>query len=221
MRQPEGIRIAIVGKPNAGKSSLANAILKDQRTIVSDIAGTTRDAVDLPCTFKNEHFTLIDTAGLRPRAKRDTSVEVFSAIRTEKAIRRADLTLLVIDLASGITAQDRKIAQLILEENKPCLIVLNKFDLYHPGAKKKSRIEEGTEHVKRELFFLDYAPVIFTSAKSGFHLDRLLEAVRYVAAQLQQKIPTALLNRTIEDAVHDLCRAFRAGLLPDSIDDDR
>jgi len=102
-----GIKLAIVGKPNAGKSSLVNAILKDERTIVSDIAGTTRDAVDLPYSFEGENFTLIDTAGLRPRAKRDHSVEVFSAMRTEKAVRRADLCVLVIDLAAGITSMDR------------------------------------------------------------------------------------------------------------------
>jgi GTP-binding protein len=107
-----GIKLAIVGKPNAGKSSLVNAILRDERTIVSEIAGTTRDAVDLPYTFQGERFTLIDTAGLRPRGKRDNSVEVFSAMRTEKAVRRSDLCVLVIDIAAGITAQDRKIAQL-------------------------------------------------------------------------------------------------------------
>ena len=114
-----GIKLAIVGKPNAGKSSLVNAILHDQRTIVSDIAGTTRDAIDLPCEFDGEKFTLIDTAGLRPRAKRDTSVEVFSAMRSERAIRRAGLCILVIDLAAGVSSQDRKIAQEVLKENKP------------------------------------------------------------------------------------------------------
>jgi GTP-binding protein len=200
-RQPEGIRIAIVGKPNAGKSSLANAIVQDERTIVSDIAGTTRDAVDLPCTFKGEHFTLIDTAGLRPRAKRDTSVEVFSAMRTEKAIRRADLTLLVIDLATGITAQDRKIAQLILEENKPCLIVLNKFDLYHPGAKKKSRIEEATEHVKRELFFLNYAPFAIVSAKTNESVEMILKEAIKIRNQSRTIPGTGQLNRILQKAI--------------------
>jgi GTP-binding protein len=131
--EEKGIRLAVVGKPNAGKSSLVNAILRDERTIVSDIAGTTRDAIDLPYDFDGERFTLIDTAGLRQRSRRDSSVEVFSAMRTEKAIRRCDLCLLVIDLAAGVSAQDRKIAQLILKEKKPCLIVLNKFDLFHPG----------------------------------------------------------------------------------------
>jgi GTP-binding protein len=201
MRQPEGIRIAIVGKPNAGKSSLANAILQDQRTIVSDIAGTTRDAIDLPCKFKNEYFTLIDTAGLRPRSKRDTSVEVFSAMRTEKAIRRADLCLLVIDLASGITAQDRKIAQLILSENKPCLIVLNKFDLYHPGAKKKARMDEATDHVKRELFFLDYAPFVVVSAKENDSVELVLKEAIKIRNQAQKYPTTGILNRILQKAI--------------------
>ncbi len=201
MRQPEGIRIAIVGKPNAGKSSLANAILQDQRTIVSDIAGTTRDAIDLPCKFKNEYFTLIDTAGLRPRSKRDTSVEVFSAMRTEKAIRRADLCLLVIDLASGITAQDRKIAQLILSENKPCLIVLNKFDLYHPGAKKKARMDEATDHVKRELFFLDYAPFVVVSAKENDSVELVLKEAIKIRNQSQKYPTTGILNRILQKAI--------------------
>jgi len=200
-KQPEGMRIAIVGKPNAGKSSLANAILHDQRTIVSEVAGTTRDAIDLPCTFQKEHFTLIDTAGLRPRSRRDTSVEVFSAMRTEKAIRRADLTLLVIDLAAGITAQDRKIAQLILAEEKPCLIVLNKFDLYHPGAKRKARIEDATEHVRRELFFLDYAPFVIVSAKENEAVEQVLKQSLRIRNE-SRKIPgTGQLNRILQAAI--------------------
>ncbi len=200
-KQPEGMRIAIVGKPNAGKSSLANAILNDQRTIVSDVAGTTRDAIDLPCVFQKETFTLIDTAGLRPRSRRDSSVEVFSAMRTEKAIRRADLVLLVIDLAAGITAQDRKIAQLILEEKKPCLIVLNKFDLYHPGAKRKARIEDATEHVRRELFFLDYAPFVIVSAKENEAVEQVLKQSIRIRNE-SRKIPgTGQLNRILQAAI--------------------
>ncbi len=195
-----GIKLAIVGKPNAGKSSLVNAILNDQRTIVSDIAGTTRDAVDLPCEFAGEKFTLIDTAGLRPRSKRDTSVEVFSAMRSERAVRRADLCVLVIDIAAGISAQDRKIAQKILEENKPCLIVLNKFDLYHPDAPKKARLDEAKEHVRRELFFLSYAPYCVVSAKSGQAVDQVLKQVLAIR-KAAQKIPgTGQLNRLLQQA---------------------
>ena len=196
-----GIKLAIVGKPNAGKSSLVNAILKDERTIVSEIAGTTRDAVDLPYSFDGENFTLIDTAGLRPRGKRDNSVEVFSAMRSEKAIRRADLCVLVIDLAAGVTAQDRKIAQLILEEKKPCLIVLNKFDLFHPGANCKERVEEATEHVRRELFFLSYAPFVACSAKTGDSTDHVLKKAIAIKKGAQDIPGTGKLNRILQAAL--------------------
>lgn len=195
-----GIKLAIIGKPNAGKSSLVNAILKDERTIVSEIAGTTRDAIDLPYTFAGERFTLIDTAGLRPRGKRDSSVEVFSAMRTEKAIRRSDLCVLVIDLAAGISAQDRKIAQLILEEKKPCLIVLNKFDLYHPDAPRNARLEEATEHVRRELFFLSYAPFVAVSAKKGQAVDHVLKEALKIRDKAQNLPGTGVLNRILHQA---------------------
>ena len=195
-----GIKLAIVGKPNAGKSSLVNAILQDQRTIVSDIAGTTRDAIDLPCEFAGEKFTLIDTAGLRPRSKRDTSVEVFSAMRTDRSVRRADLCILVIDLAAGITAQDRKIAQKILEEKKPCLIVLNKFDLYHPDAPMKARKDEAKEHVQRELFFLSYAPALTVSAKSGQAVELVLKEVLKIRKAAKNVPSTGKLNRMLHEA---------------------
>jgi GTP-binding protein len=196
-----GIKLAIVGRPNAGKSSLVNAILKDERTIVSEIAGTTRDAVDLPYSYSGENFTLIDTAGLRPRGKRDNSVEVFSAIRTEKAIRRADLCVLVIDLAAGVTAQDRKIAQLILEEKKPCLIVLNKFDLYHPGADYKDRVAEAEDHVRRELFFLSYAPFVACSAKTGNSTEHVLKKALAIKKGAQDIPGTGKLNRILQAAM--------------------
>lgn len=195
-----GIKLSIVGKPNAGKSSLVNAILNDDRTIVSDIAGTTRDAIDLPYTFQGEPFTLIDTAGLRPRGKRDTSVEVFSAMRTEKAIRRSDLCALVIDLAEGITAQDRKIAQVILEEKKPCVIVLNKFDLYHPDSSHGERLKQATEHVRRELFFLHYAPFVVCSAKTGKSVDGLLREALKTRDGAKKMPGTGQLNRILQDA---------------------
>lgn len=198
-----GIKLAIVGKPNAGKSSLVNAILKDERTIVSNIAGTTRDAIDLPYSFQGENFTLIDTAGLRPRGKRDNSVEVFSAMRTEKAIRRSDLCVLVIDLAAGITSMDRKIAQTILEEKKPCLIVLNKFDLYHPGADRKARLEEASEHVKKELFFLHYAPFVACSAKTGGSVEHVLKEALKIRKGAQNIPGTGQLNRILQQAFEE------------------
>ena len=195
-----GIRLAVIGKPNAGKSSLVNAILKDDRTIVSEIAGTTRDAVDLPCEFGGERFTLVDTAGLRPRSRRDSSVEVFSAMRTEKAIRRCDLCLLVIDLASGVSAQDRKIAQLVLKERKPCLIVLNKFDLFHPGGRMKDRRKEAGEQVRRELFFLHYAPFVCISAKEGTAVNDVFKETLAIRKGAQDVPTTGTLNRFLQQA---------------------
>ena len=195
-----GIQLAIVGKPNAGKSSLINAILEDERTIVSEIAGTTRDALDVPYDFEGERFTLVDTAGLRPRVKRDSSVEVFSAMRSEKAIRRADLCLLVIDLAAGVSAQDRKIAQLIVNEQKPCLIVLNKFDLFHPGAAMDERKKEAEEQVRRELFFLHYAPFICVSAKEGKAVHEVIKEALSIRKSAQNVPSTGVLNRMLKQA---------------------
>ncbi len=195
-----GIKLAVIGKPNAGKSSLVNAILKDDRTIVSEIAGTTRDAVDLPCSFQGEKFTLIDTAGLRPRARRDSPVEVFSAMRTGKAIRRADLCVLVIDLASGITAMDRTIARMIIDEKKPCIVALNKFDLYHPGADRKARLEEATAHVRKELFFLSHAPFVACSAKTGGSVEHVLKESLKIRKGAQNIPGTGQLNRILQQA---------------------
>jgi GTP-binding protein len=191
----EGLKIAIVGRPNAGKSSLINAILKDDRTIVSEIAGTTRDAVDVPYEFLGELHTLIDTAGLRRRTKMDSSVEVFSAMRAERSIRRADICLLVIDCAEGVSAQDRKIARIIQDEKKPCLIVLNKFDLYHPGAQKNVRLEEVTEHVRTELFFLAYAPYVCVSALKNQSIGLVFAKLAEIRKHAQEPITTGKLNR--------------------------
>lgn len=196
----EGLKIAIVGKPNAGKSSLINAILKDERTIVSEIAGTTRDAIDIPYEFGEERHTLIDTAGLRKRQQMDTSVEVFSAMRTEKSIRRADICLLAVDLAAGISAMDRKIAQTIKEERKPCLIVLNKWDLYHPGGNRKDRLEQAEEEIRRELFFLAYAPFAAVSAKEGQHIAQIFNHITKIRDAARNPITTGRLNKLLSDA---------------------
>lgn len=131
------------------------------------MAGTTRDAIDIPYTHDGNGYVLIDTAGMRPRNKRDTSVEVFSAMRSEKAIRRADICLLVIDMAAGVTQQDRRIGSIIAKESKPCIIIVNKFDLYCPEAPMSARKEAVKEHISENLFFLDYAPVSIVSAKGG------------------------------------------------------
>ncbi len=227
--RPAGpLKIAIVGRPNVGKSSIINALTNSSRVIVSPIPGTTRDSVDVPFEVETEgvrsKYVLIDTAGLRKARKVDDSIEFYSAQRTVDSIARCDIAVLVIDAESGILEQDKKIADKIVEERRACILVVNKWDLFDEEVRESRRMEiakradkdkvrrEGQPRllttlmefgawVQEKLFFLDYAPVIFTSAKSGFHLDRLLEAVRYVAAQLQQKIPTALLNRTLRDAV--------------------
>ncbi len=198
---PAPCSIAVVGRPNVGKSSLINAILDDERTIVSDVAGTTRDAVDIPYERGGARYTLIDTAGIRKRTKRDSSVEVFSVMRSERSIRRADLCLLVIDSAGGVTAMDRKIARKILEENKPCLVILNKFDLFHPDAPKRARIEELQAHVQRELFFLHYAPLVAVSALKGQFLRKIFGGIERVHRAANAPIGTGELNRVLKQAI--------------------
>jgi GTP-binding protein len=219
------LKLAIVGRPNVGKSSIINALTESERVVVSPIPGTTRDAVDVPFEVVTEgvrqSYVLIDTAGLRKTRRVDDSIEFFSVKRAEESIARCDIVILVLDAETGITEQDKKVADRIVEARRACIVVVNKWDLVN-DAIRKARVEEierrqtkASRHapnvmttlsefgewVQEHLFFLDYAPVIFTSAKSGFHLERLLEAVRYVAAQLQQKVPTAILNRTLRDAV--------------------
>ena len=196
----EGLKVAVVGKPNAGKSSLINAILDDERTIVSDIAGTTRDAVDIPYVWNGETHNIIDTAGLRQRSRMDDSVEVFSAMRTERSIRRADICLLVVDLDAGVSSMDRKIARMIQDENKPCLIIANKFDLYHPDAPKRSRLEEAEDHLRRELFFLSYAPFICVSALKNHSIQHVFKNIEDVRQASQNTLGTGPLNRILQDA---------------------
>lgn len=197
----EAVKIAIVGRPNVGKSSLINALLNDQRAIVSNLAGTTRDAVDVPYERNDKSYLLIDTAGIRKRTRRDTSVEVFSVMRSERSIRRADICLLVIDASSGVTSQDRRIAKTVIEENKPCIVVLNKFDLYHPDAKYRDRIEQFREELGDDLFFLPYAPKVAISAKQRDHLGKIFEAVERVVEVAANPAPTATLNRLLQAAI--------------------
>lgn len=192
------IKVAVVGRPNAGKSSLVNAILQDKRTIVSEVAGTTRDAIDVPYLHDGQPYVLIDTAGMRPRSRRDTSVEVFSAMRSEKAIRRADICLLVIDIAAGITQQDRRIAGIIAEEGKPCIIIVNKFDLFHPNAPRKERMAEVEEQVRRELFFINYAPFIATSAKKAEGVEIIFKVITRIRRESRNLPTTGQLNRLIQ-----------------------
>jgi len=219
------LKLAIVGRPNVGKSSLVNALTHSARVVVSPIPGTTRDSVDVPFEVETDGvrqtYVLIDTAGLRKTRRVDDSVEFFSVKRAEESIVRCDMAVLVIDAEAGITEQDKKIADRIVAEHKACIVVVNKWDLLgdavrqariqeidrrrrketQRGPKLMTTLSEFGAWVQERLFFLDYAPVIFTSAHSGFNLDRLLEAVRYVAAQLEQKVPTSILNRALQDAV--------------------
>jgi len=220
------LKLAIVGRPNVGKSSIINALTQSARVIVSPVPGTTRDSIDVPFEVETDgvrqQYVLIDTAGMRKTRRVDDSIEFYSVQRAVDSIERCDIAVLVLDAEAGITEQDKKIADNIVEARKACIVVVNKWDLVAESVRqvreeeiekriKKQRTEgqakiistlgEFGQWVQDKLFFLDYAPVIFTSAKSGFHLDRLLEAVRYVAAQLQQKIPTAILNRTLRDAI--------------------
>jgi GTP-binding protein len=221
------LKLAIIGRPNVGKSSLINALTRSERVIVTPIPGTTRDAVDVPFEVETDgvrqQYILIDTAGVRQNRRIDNSIEFYSVKRTEDSIARCDIAILVLDAEAGITAQDKKVAGKIVEERRACIVVINKWDLVTDDVTKarKDEVERRTkkegrgkskeqtmttlsefgEWVQKYLFFLDYAPVIFTSAKTGFHLERLLEAVRYVAAQLKQKVPTSLLNRALNDAI--------------------
>ncbi len=222
---PAPLKLAIVGRPNVGKSSIINSLTQSERVVVSPIPGTTRDAVDVPFEVETDgvrqSYVLIDTAGLRKTRRVDDSIEFFSVKRTEESIARCDMAILILDAEMGITEQDKKVADQIVAGHKACIVVVNKWDLMDEAV-RKARLEEIERRNKRQnrdkpnimttlsefgewvqehLFFLDYAPVIFTSAKSGFHLDRLLEAIRYVAAQLTQSIPTSILNRTLQDAV--------------------
>lgn len=200
-RSQEPVKIAIVGRPNVGKSSLINALLNDHRAIVSDVAGTTRDAVDVPYERDGKSYLMIDTAGIRKRTRRDTSVEVFSVMRSERSIRRADICLLVIDASSGVTTQDRRIAKTVIDENKPCIVVLNKFDLYHPDAKYRDRIEQFREELGDDLFFLPYAPKVAISAKQRDHLGKIFEAVEKVVSASIDPIPTGILNRLLQSSI--------------------
>src|SRR6185295_18281473 len=200
------LKLAIVGRPNVGKSSIINALTKSERVIVSPIPGTTRDAIDVPFEVETDgvrqKYILIDTAGMRKKGRVDDSIEFFSVKRSEDSIERADICILVLDAEEGIIEQDKKIAAKITEARKACEEEIDRRNRKDRGhGKRLSTLVEFGEWVQDLLFFLDYAPVIFTSAKSGFHLDRLLEAVRYIAAELQKKVPTSILNRTLHDAV--------------------
>jgi len=197
------LALAIVGRPNAGKSSLINSILRDARTIVSELPGTTRDAVDILYERDDERFLLIDTAGMRARSKHSTSVEVFSVMRAERTVRRAHLCVLVIDLTSGVTSQDKRIAGLIQKAEKPCIIVLNKWDLVKPTRGAKAAMNLTIADVRERLFFLEYAPVLVASALTGENVDQLFQLIKTVRRAAQIRIGTGVLNRMLRAAFEE------------------
>ncbi len=206
-------KIAIIGRPNVGKSSLVNALLNDKRTIVSEIAGTTRDAIDIPYEFDGRKFILVDTAGIRHRSKHNTSVEVFSVMRSENAISRADLNLIVIDATMGVTTQDKKIAGLMQEAKKAAIIVLNKWDLVRPEDKDRERevLREKIDRIRAEMFFVSYAPIVVVSAKDQENLPRLFNMIEKVRQHAQRKVGTGELNRILALAVERQPPPIRSG----------
>jgi GTP-binding protein len=194
------IALAIIGRPNAGKSSLINALLRDRRTIVSEIPGTTRDAIDIEYERDGKRYLFIDTAGIRQRSKHSSSVEVFSVMRAERTISRADICVLVVDAAEGIKAQDRRVAASIQKARKACLIALNKWDLVRGHGKRREVMENAIADARAELFFIDYAPVLVTSALTGEHADRIFKMIERIRRAAQQHIGTGKLNRILRAA---------------------
>ncbi|MEY2598291.1 MAG: hypothetical protein RLZZ142_550, partial [Verrucomicrobiota bacterium] len=210
-RRAEPLKIALVGRPNVGKSSLTNAILEDTRTLVSPISGTTRDAVDIPYQRGDQRYTLIDTAGIRPKGKRSDSVEIFSVMRSEASIERADLCCLVLDLSQGVSSQDKRIAGMIVEARKPCVVVLNKWDLIEERTRDKEGLRKELEKVRSDLFFLSYAPLVMLSAKTGAALERLFKKIENVREGASRRLGTGPLNRIFSAAMTNHPPALKSG----------
>jgi GTP-binding protein len=194
------IAIAIIGRPNVGKSSLINSIIRSERAIVSELPGTTRDAIDISYQRNGQEFLFIDTAGIRRRGKHSTSVEVFSVMRAERSIRRADLCVLIVDLTMGVTAQDKRIAGLIQKARKAAIVVLNKWDLVKPKRKEKQTIAQLVDETGAQIFFLDYAPVLIASALTGENIDKLFALIEKVRRAARERIGTGVLNRLLRSA---------------------
>lgn len=196
--EPEGPAIAIVGRPNVGKSRLLNALLGQERAIVSDVPGTTRDSLDTTLSWAGQPITLIDTAGIRRRGRVDRGIEQYSVLRSMRAIDRADVVLLLIDATEGFTAQDLHIAGYIADQKKGVVIVVNKWDLIEKDSKT---MDEYREQAAEALDFLPYAPLVFVSAKFGQRVHQVLDTALSVVAERQRRVPTAALNKMLKDAV--------------------
>ena len=194
----DSVKVAVIGKPNAGKSSLVNRVLGEERMIVSNIAGTTRDAID--SFVENEHgkFTFIDTAGIRRQSKIFDRIEKYSVLRAHAAVERADVCLLLIDATEGITDQDERIAGIAHEAGKATIIVVNKWDLVE---KNNNSVKEFTDKIRTSLAYMPYAPILFISAKTGQRLPKLFEFINYVNEQAALRISTGMLNDVLSEAI--------------------
>ena len=198
-KEEDEISIAVIGRPNVGKSSIVNALIGENRVIVSNVPGTTRDAIDTHFVSDNIKFMLIDTAGMRRKGKIDEAIERYSVMRSLRAVDRADVVLMLMNVEEGITEQDKKIAGYAHESGKGVIIVVNKWDVF-PDKDDKSTLRF-TEDVRDEIGFLQYAPVLYTSALTGQRIHRITELVKYVADQQSMRIQTSVLNELIRDAV--------------------
>ncbi len=196
--EDDSIKIAVVGKPNAGKSSLVNKLLGFERSIVTDIAGTTRDAIDTKFSYDGKNYTIIDTAGIRKKSKVEDDVEYYSVMRAFDAVRRADVCLLVVDSTEGLTEQDTKIIGYVHEQGKPSVVVMNKWDLVEKDTHTINRFED---KLKEDLKFMDYFKSIYVSAKTGQRTERIMSAVDEVYANARRRIATGTLNDLISDTV--------------------
>jgi GTP-binding protein len=196
--EPDTIRVAVVGRPNVGKSSLVNALLGKERVVVSNIPGTTRDAVDTYFKQDGVTFIFVDTAGMRRRGRIDAALERYSVIRSLRAIDRADVVLMLIDAVDGVSEQDKKIAGYVHESGRASVLVVNKWDLLDKDGKTSLRF---TEMLRQELGFMQYAPVVFLSALTKQRVNRIPEVVKFVAEQHAMRVSTSLLNQVVRDAV--------------------
>ena len=193
----EIINVAVIGKPNAGKSSLINSIAGEERSIVSDVAGTTRDAIDTRIQRDGTEYNFIDTAGLRRKSRVEDKIEKYSVIRAEMAVERADVCVIMIDGTEGFTEQDSKVAGLALEQGKACIIAVNKWDAVDKTGKTMDSMRKS---LMKDFSFMPYAPIIFISAKTGQRVDRLFELIKYVYEQNCMRISTGMLNDLLADA---------------------
>jgi GTP-binding protein len=191
------VKIAILGKPNVGKSSLLNRMIGEDRVIVSNIPGTTRDSIDTRLEYQDIPITIIDTAGIRKRGRIEPGVEKYSVLRAMKAIERADVALLVVDAFEGIKSQDTHVAGYILDEWKSVVVIINKWDLIE---KDTHTMAEFTQYIRFELNFMDYVPILFTSAKTGKRVDRILDLALEVHQQRLVRLPTSQVNRIVQNA---------------------